>query len=154
MTIVVMPLTERLLFRCPMLFLEDFGTAEFTGEEVQRLREYLLKGGFVWIDDAWGSYAWTMIVREIQRILQAEHEAPALIAVADIHSRQRLRARMQPETRADTLLRQIEVAERRRHPSRIQEHDAIEVLGEMQSRLDVRQKQVAIGEAIRMFRAQ
>jgi uncharacterized protein DUF4159 len=66
---VVMPLTERLLFRCPMLFLEDFGTAELTGEEVERLREYLAKGGFLWIDDAWGSYAWTMIVREIGRIL-------------------------------------------------------------------------------------
>jgi hypothetical protein len=65
---VVMPLTDRLLFRCPMLFMEDIGTAEFSVEEVRRLREYLLKGGFLWVDDSWGSYAWTMWVREIQRI--------------------------------------------------------------------------------------
>jgi hypothetical protein len=66
---VVMPLTEELLYRCPMIFMEDFGTARFTDEEVQRLREYLLKGGFLWLDDTWGSYAWTMIVGEISRVL-------------------------------------------------------------------------------------
>jgi hypothetical protein len=49
--------------------MEDFGTAQFTEEEVHRLREYLLKGGFLWLDDSWGSYAWTMIVREIARVL-------------------------------------------------------------------------------------
>ena len=66
---VVMPLTEELLYHCPMIFLEDFGTARLTDEEVERLREYLLKGGFVWIDDAWGSYAWRMIVGELSRVL-------------------------------------------------------------------------------------
>ena len=66
---VVMPLTEELLYHCPMIFMEDFGTARFTDDEVQRLREYLLKGGFVWLDDSWGSYAWTMIVGEISRVL-------------------------------------------------------------------------------------
>jgi hypothetical protein len=68
---VVMPLTDPLLFRCPMLFMEDIGTAEFSASEIQRLREYFLKGGFLWVDDSWGSYAWSMWVREIQRILPA-----------------------------------------------------------------------------------
>ena len=62
---VVMPLTEPLLYHCPMIFMEDFGTARFGEDEVERLREYLLKGGFLWLDDSWGSYAWTMIVGEI-----------------------------------------------------------------------------------------
>ena len=66
---VVMPLTDPLLFRCPMLFMEDAGTILFTDEEVARLREYMLKGGFIWVDDSWGSYAWSMIVREIGRVL-------------------------------------------------------------------------------------
>jgi hypothetical protein len=65
----VMPMSDPLLFRCPMVFMEDFGTAQFTEEEVLRLREYLQKGGFLWLDDSWGSYAWTMIVREIARVL-------------------------------------------------------------------------------------
>jgi Domain of unknown function (DUF4159) len=66
---VVMPMTEPLLYHCPMIFMEDFGTARFTEDEVERLREYLLKGGFVWVDDSWGSYAWTMIVGELSRVL-------------------------------------------------------------------------------------
>ena len=66
---VVMPMTEPLLYHCPMIFMEDFGTARFTQDEVERLREYLLKGGFVWLDDAWGSFAWTMIAAELARVL-------------------------------------------------------------------------------------
>jgi hypothetical protein len=66
---VVMPLTEPLLYQCPMVFMEDFGTALLTDEEVARLREYLLKGGFLWLDDSWGSFAWTMIAREMARVL-------------------------------------------------------------------------------------
>ena len=66
---VVMPMTEPLLYHCPMIFMEDFGTARFTEDEVERLLEYLLKGGFVWLDDAWGSFAWTMIAAELARVL-------------------------------------------------------------------------------------
>ncbi len=28
-----------------------------------RLREYLLKGGFLWADDFWGDYAWVSFAR-------------------------------------------------------------------------------------------
>jgi Domain of unknown function (DUF4159) len=66
---VVMPMTEPLLYHCPMIFMEDFGTARFTEDEVERLREYLLKGGFIWLDDSWGSFAWTMIAAELARVL-------------------------------------------------------------------------------------
>ena len=37
--------------------MSDAGTAGFTDEEVVRLREYLLKGGFIWADDFWGDAA-------------------------------------------------------------------------------------------------
>ena len=33
------------------------------------LRTYLLKGGFVWVDDFWGGYAWDDWVAEIGRVL-------------------------------------------------------------------------------------
>jgi hypothetical protein len=33
------------------------------------LREYLLKGGFLWVDDFWGEAAWAQWVAEIQRVL-------------------------------------------------------------------------------------
>jgi len=66
---IVLPLTDPLLFHCPMLFMENVGTANFSAEEVTQLREFLLKGGFLWTDDAWGSYEWTAWVRQIGRVL-------------------------------------------------------------------------------------
>ena len=41
------------LFRCPYLRMQNAANYEFTPEERVRMREYLLKGGFLWIDDNW-----------------------------------------------------------------------------------------------------
>ena len=62
---VVVRLTDPLLARCPLLFMEDVGTVRFSDDEVQALRAYLLKGGFLWVDDFWGSYAWDRWVDQI-----------------------------------------------------------------------------------------
>jgi len=37
--------------------------------EVQRLRQYLLKGGFLWVDDFWGTRAWEQWASQIARVL-------------------------------------------------------------------------------------
>jgi Domain of unknown function (DUF4159) len=66
---VVIPLTDPLLFKCPVLFMEDIGTARFSELEVKNLRDFFLKGGFLWVDDYWGSYAWQMWQQEISRVL-------------------------------------------------------------------------------------
>jgi hypothetical protein len=66
---VVVSLTDPLLYHCPMLFMEDIGTAAFSGDEVKNLREFFMKGGFLWVDDSWGSRAWNFWVGEISRIL-------------------------------------------------------------------------------------
>jgi hypothetical protein len=66
---VVVQLTDPLLYKCPVLFMEDVGTADFSEEEVQRLREYFRKGGFLWVDDFWGSWAWDQWVEAIGRVL-------------------------------------------------------------------------------------
>jgi len=36
---------------------------------VKRLREYLLKGGFLYVDDFWGEWAWEQWTEEIGRVL-------------------------------------------------------------------------------------
>lgn len=64
---------EAELFECPFLFASDVGTVRFTLEERALLREYLLKGGFLWVDDFWGDYAWEVWAREIGSVLP-EHE--------------------------------------------------------------------------------
>ncbi len=62
-------LTDDNLFSCPSLHMEDMGAAELTPDEVTRLREYLLKGGFLWVDDFWGTQAWNYWVATISRVL-------------------------------------------------------------------------------------
>ena len=47
----------------------EVGSAYFSPEEAQRLREYLLKGGFLWADDFWGSYAWDNWASEFSKVL-------------------------------------------------------------------------------------
>ena len=66
---VVVALNDPLLFRCPMLFMEDIGTAEFSQDEVKNLREFFLKGGVLWVDDYWGSLAWERWTEQIGRVL-------------------------------------------------------------------------------------
>lgn len=65
----VVSLTDPLLFKCPILFMEDVGTLEFSAAEVQALRAYFLKGGFLWVDDYWGSEAWDQWAQQIARVL-------------------------------------------------------------------------------------
>ena len=40
-----------------------------TQEEADRLRLYLLKGGYLWVDDFWGTAAWAQWSREIAKAL-------------------------------------------------------------------------------------
>jgi hypothetical protein len=65
----VVRLTDPALFSCPFLMGSDVGTVEFSSEEAARLREYLLKGGFLWVDDFWGTAAWERWSREIAKVL-------------------------------------------------------------------------------------
>jgi hypothetical protein len=67
------------LFKCPYLHMEDAGASEFTDEEVGRLREYFLKGGFMWVDDFWGEAEWEDWVMQLSRIFD-----PAEYPVVDI----------------------------------------------------------------------
>lgn len=41
------------LFQCPYLRMQNAANYDFTSEETARMRDYLLKGGFLWIDDNW-----------------------------------------------------------------------------------------------------
>lgn len=65
----VVRLSDALLFRCPILFMEDVGTVELSEAEVQNLREYFQKGGFLWVDDYWGTRAWAQWASQIERVL-------------------------------------------------------------------------------------
>src|SRR5262245_46357946 len=69
--VVVRP-TDDALFNCPFALMEDAGTAHFTDEEVDRLRAYLLKGGFLFVSDYHGTAAKEQFDAEIRRVLPRE----------------------------------------------------------------------------------
>jgi hypothetical protein len=66
---LVVPLTHEFLSQCPMILMSDVGTMELDEAEVHALRNYLLKGGFVWVDDFWGPWAWAAWEDNIHRVL-------------------------------------------------------------------------------------
>jgi hypothetical protein len=65
----VVRLTDDALFDCPFTIASDVGTMGLRPNEVERLRLYLLKGGFLWVDDFWGEAAWAQWTRELTKVL-------------------------------------------------------------------------------------
>jgi hypothetical protein len=66
---VVVRLSDPELYQCPFIMMTEVGQAYFAPEDAERLRDYLLKGGFLWADDFWGSYAWEHFAAEISKVL-------------------------------------------------------------------------------------
>ena len=62
--------TDPQLFNCPYVVASDAGTIGLkSAEGYSGLRDYLLKGGFLWVDDFWGTAAWEQWSSEIGRVL-------------------------------------------------------------------------------------
>lgn len=51
-------LTDEALFDYPFIYMCDVGWQILSRDEEKRLRDYLLRGGFLWIDDFWGDAEW------------------------------------------------------------------------------------------------
>jgi len=64
-------LTAEDLSYCPVIIMQEVGRLLFTREDAEQLRAYLLKGGFLWVDDFWGSYAWQVWEGEIRKVFPA-----------------------------------------------------------------------------------
>jgi hypothetical protein len=66
--LVVRP-TDDALFQCPLVMLWQAESLYLSSQDAARLRDYLLKGGFLWSDDSWGTYAWQNFEREMSKVL-------------------------------------------------------------------------------------
>lgn len=66
--LIVRP-TDDALFQCPFVMLWQAESLWFSDEDAARVREYLLKGGFIWSDDSWGTFAWENFEREMAKVL-------------------------------------------------------------------------------------
>jgi len=63
-----MRLTDERLYDHPFIYVIEPGALQFSEEEVLALRRYLLRGGFLMVDDFWGDYEWENFYREIKRV--------------------------------------------------------------------------------------
>ena len=65
---MVLQLTDPELKRYSFIYMAEGGGVRFSAEEVRSLREYLLGGGFLMVDDFWGEAEWSNLYREIKRV--------------------------------------------------------------------------------------
>lgn len=65
---VVVRLTDKSLADYPFLFMSNANRIAMSEEEVVALREYLLNGGFLMLDDVWAPAAWQHISTEFRRV--------------------------------------------------------------------------------------
>lgn len=69
---VVIDLTDEDLFDYPFIYMLEVGELVFTEAEVKALRTYLLRGGFLMVDDFWGEREWQNWVMQIARVFDPD----------------------------------------------------------------------------------
>lgn len=76
---VIVRLTDPSVFRCPFLMMSEPGGSLLSDAEAANLRAYLLKGGFLWVDDFWGTRAWRNWENQLGKAL-----SPAEYPIVDL----------------------------------------------------------------------
>jgi hypothetical protein len=56
------------LFKYPFIYVVEPGYMELSTEDAANLREYLLRGGFMMLDDFWGEYEWMNVQEQMRKI--------------------------------------------------------------------------------------
>ena len=64
-----MRLSDERLFDYPWLYATQVGWWNLSDVETARLREYLLRGGFLVVDDFWGGQPWAIFRETMERVL-------------------------------------------------------------------------------------
>lgn len=62
-------LDDPALRKYPVLYAVEVGRMALTPEEVDGLRSYLMAGGFLIVDDFWGTWEWANFEQQIRRVL-------------------------------------------------------------------------------------
>lgn len=65
---VAVSLYDPNLYNHPFLYCVEPGRLELSEEEAATLREYLLRGGFLLMDDFWGEYEWQNVQWQLNKV--------------------------------------------------------------------------------------
>jgi len=57
------------LRRCPLLLASDVGTLVWRADEVDQMRDYFARGGFLWADDFWGEASWAQLLFAFSQVV-------------------------------------------------------------------------------------
>jgi len=68
---LVIDLQQPELFHCGFIMMTEVGRLFLDDQDAANLRNYLLKGGFLWADDFWGEYAWAYFERQMRKVFPA-----------------------------------------------------------------------------------
>jgi hypothetical protein len=88
-----LPLTDDRIFNYPWLYATQVGYWDLSDGETARLRDYLLRGGFLVVDDFYGPYDWDVFRDSMDRvfpgqpILEIEDGHPMMRVLYDIKER-------------------------------------------------------------------
>ena len=66
---VTLRLDDPELFHYPFLYAVEVGYMDLSDEDARRLREYLMRGGFLVVDDFHGTYEWQNFYTQIKKVL-------------------------------------------------------------------------------------
>ena len=73
---VVLDLADDRLFDYPFIYMVEVGNLFLDSLDAARLREYLLRGGFLLVDDFWGERGWWNWVRQIEKVFPDQDTYP------------------------------------------------------------------------------
>lgn len=59
---------DKELFKYPFIYAVEPGRMELSQEDAANLREYLLRGGFLMLDDFWGEYEWQNVRLQMRKV--------------------------------------------------------------------------------------
>ncbi len=59
---------DKELFQYPFIYIVEPGYMDFSEEDAANLREYLLRGGFLMLDDFWGEYEWRNVQAQMAKV--------------------------------------------------------------------------------------
>lgn len=57
------------IFDYPILYVVEPGFMDLSTEQAARLREYIMRGGFIFLDDFWGEYEWDNVQEQFRKIV-------------------------------------------------------------------------------------
>jgi hypothetical protein len=76
-------ITDDQLFQCPLLMAGDVSSMALSADDAARLRTYLLKGGFLWTDDQWGSEQWDVWLGEVAKVFDPSEYPMVDVPITD-----------------------------------------------------------------------